>query len=90
MTKLRTGRQKYYNIFSHIYDLFIKLHAHNYKDETRRFLVGSAQLGDKRKSKILDICCGTGSVVLSFAEQFSDIIAIGYDFSFEPISINPG
>jgi ubiquinone/menaquinone biosynthesis C-methylase UbiE len=81
MTKLRTGRQKYYDIFSHIYDLFIKLHAHNYKDETRRFLVDSAQLGDKRKSKVLDICCGTGSVILSFAEQFSDILAIGYDFS---------
>ena len=30
---------------------------------------------------MLDICCGTGSVVLSFAELFSDILAIGYDFS---------
>jgi len=81
MTKLRTGRQKYYDIFSHIYDVFIKLHAHNYRDETRSFLVDSAQLEDKRQPKVLDICCGTGSVILSFAEQFSDILAIGYDFS---------
>lgn len=81
MTKLRTGRQKYYNIFSHFYDLFIKLHSHNYRDETRRFLVDSAQLEDKIQPKVLDICCGTGSVILSFAEQFSDILAIGYDFS---------
>ena len=81
MTKLRTGRQKYYDIFSHFYDLFIKLHAHTYRDETRRFLVDSAQLKDKRQPKVLDICCGTGSVVLSFADQFSDILAIGYDFS---------
>jgi ubiquinone/menaquinone biosynthesis C-methylase UbiE len=81
MTKLRTGRQKYYNIFSHFYDLFIKLHAHNYRDETRRFLVDSAQLEDKRQPKVLDICCGTGSVILSFAERFPNILAIGYDFS---------
>ena len=81
MTKLRTGRQKYYNIFSHFYDLFIKLHSHNYRDETRRFLVDSAQLNDKIRPKVLDICCGTGSVVLSFAGHFSDILAVGYDFS---------
>jgi ubiquinone/menaquinone biosynthesis C-methylase UbiE len=81
MTKSRTWRQIYYNIFSHFYDLFIKLHSHNYGDETRRFLVDSAELKDKVRPGVLDICCGTGSVVFSFAEQFSDILAIGYDFS---------
>ncbi len=29
----------------------------------------------------LDICCGTGSVILSFAEKHADALAIGYDFS---------
>jgi len=72
MTKLRTGRQKYYNIFSHFYDLFIKLHAHNYRDETRIFLVDSAQLKNKTQPKVLDICCGTGSVILSFAEKLKE------------------
>ncbi len=81
MSKLRTGRQKYYNIFSHFYDLFIKLHSHNYGEETRKFLVDSARLKDKIQPKVLDICCGTGSVVLTFAEQSPDILAIGYDFS---------
>ena len=81
MSQLRTGRQKYYNIFSRFYDLFIKLHSHNYGEETRRFLVDSAQLEDKSNPRILDICCGTGSVVLAFAKQFSEILAIGYDFS---------
>ena len=81
MTKLRTGRQKYYNIFSHFYDLFIRLHSHTDRKETRKFLVDSAHLEDKKQPKILDICCGTGSVILSFAEQFSDILAVGYDFS---------
>jgi ubiquinone/menaquinone biosynthesis C-methylase UbiE len=81
MTKLRTGRQKFYNIFSSIYDEFVRLHAHNYRDETRRFLVASAQLESKRRGRVLDICCGTGSVILSFTERFSDILAVGYDFS---------
>ena len=82
MTKLRTGRQKYYDIFSHFYDLFIKLHSNKDKDETRRFIVDSSRLQkDKRQPKVLDICCGTGSVILAFADQFSDIFAIGYDFS---------
>ncbi|RLC03426.1 MAG: hypothetical protein DRH90_11355 [Deltaproteobacteria bacterium] len=81
MSKLRTGRQKYYNIFSHFYDSFIKLHSHNYAEETRKFLVDSAQLEYKNQPRVLDICCGTGSVVLAFARHFPDILAVGYDFS---------
>ena len=81
MSELRTGRQKYYNLFSHFYDLFIKVHSHNYGEETRRFLVASAQLTDKQHPRVLDVCCGTGSVVLAFSKQFSEIPAIGYDFS---------
>ena len=81
MSKLRTGRQKYYNIFSQFYDLFIKLHSHNYAEETRKFLVDSAQLEYKNQPRVLDICCGTGSVVLAFARHFPDIPAVGYDFS---------
>ena len=81
MSKLRKGRQKYYNIFSYVYDLFIKLHSHNYGEETRKFLVDSAQLEKKSHPRVLDICCGTGSVVLTFARSFPYITAIGYDFS---------
>ena len=81
MSNSRTGRQKYYNIFSHFYDLFIKLHSHNYGEETRKFLVDSAQLKEKAHPRVLDICCGTGSVVLAFARKSPDIQSVGYDFS---------
>ncbi len=81
MSNLRTGRQKYYNIFSHFYDRFIKLHSQNYGEETRKFLVDSAQLEDKIHPRVLDICCGTGSVVLAFAGKSPDIQSVGYDFS---------
>jgi ubiquinone/menaquinone biosynthesis C-methylase UbiE len=81
MSNLRVGRRRYYNIFSYFYDSFIKLHSHNYGEETRKFLVYSARLENKTEAKVLDICCGTGSVILSFSERFPDITAIGYDFS---------
>ena len=81
MSNLRTGRQKYYNIFSHFYDLFIRLHSHNYGEETRKFLVDSAQLKGKAHPRVLDICCGTGSVVLAFAGKSPDIQTVGVDFS---------
>lgn len=81
MSQLRTGRQKYYNIFSRFYDLFIKVHSHNYGQETRRFLVDSAQLASRTHPRVLDVCCGTGSVVLAFARQVPETLAIGYDFS---------
>jgi ubiquinone/menaquinone biosynthesis C-methylase UbiE len=81
MSNLRAGRRRYYNIFSHFYDSFIKLHSHSYGEETRKFLVDSAQLENKKGPRVLDVCCGTGSVILSFLERFPDITAIGYDFS---------
>ncbi len=81
MARLRTGRQRYYNIFSRFYDDFIALHASGDRDETRRFLVDAADLQNAVRPRVLDICCGTGSVILSFADRIDDILAIGYDFS---------
>ncbi len=48
---------------------------------TRDFLVDSAQLDPALKPFILDVCCGTGSVILAFAARFSHSMAIGCDFS---------
>ena len=81
MTKLRTGRQKYYDIFAHFYDLFIKVHSGRHRDETRMFLVDSVHLNNVPQTRILDICCGTGSVILAFAEKYSRAATVGYDFS---------
>lgn len=81
MSSLRTGRQIFYNVFSYFYDFFIAIHSGTHRDETRRFLVDSSRINKTRKVRVLDICCGTGSVVLAFAEKYADILAIGYDFS---------
>jgi len=81
MSQLRTGRRRYYDIFSNFYDAFIQLHSRGDKDDTREFLVESACLGNKPSPRIIDICCGTGSVILAFKERYPESEAIGYDFS---------
>jgi ubiquinone/menaquinone biosynthesis C-methylase UbiE len=81
MSRLRTGRRKYYDLFSNFYDGFIRLHARKDEEDTRYFLVDAAQLEDNPAQRILDICCGTGSVVLAFAERCPDALLVGYDFS---------
>jgi len=81
MTQPRSGRRRYYDIFSHFYDAFIRLHSRQNKDDTRDFLVDAAGLEGKIMPRILDICCGTGSVILAFKERYPGSVCIGYDFS---------
>lgn len=81
MTRLRTGRRRYYDIFSHFYDAFIRMHSRRDEDDTRSFLVDAARLAEREAPRILDICCGTGSVILTFDERCPQSLAIGYDFS---------
>ncbi|MEJ2726426.1 MAG: methyltransferase domain-containing protein [Deltaproteobacteria bacterium] len=81
MSGLRRGRRKYYNLFSSFYDDFVRLHARKDEDDTRHFLVGAARLERRTNKSILDICCGTGSVILAFAERHHDAVLVGYDFS---------
>ena len=82
MTQLRSGRRKYYDIFSHFYDAFIRMHSRHNEDDTRSFLVDAAHLEGKPAPRILDICCGTGSVILTFEKHYPQSLAIiGYDFS---------
>jgi ubiquinone/menaquinone biosynthesis C-methylase UbiE len=81
MARIRTGRRKYYDIFSRVYDTFIKLHARRDEGATRDFLVGFHNLEDISKPFILDICCGTGEVIVAFANKYEESITVGYDFS---------
>lgn len=86
MNRIRTGRRRYYDIFSNYYDAFIRMHSRGDKDDTRDFLVESAHLGNNPAPRILDICCGTGSVILAFEERCPQSLAIGYDFSHGMLS----
>lgn len=81
MTHIRTGRRRYYDIFSNYYDAFIRLHSRRDEDDTRRFLTDAARLAGKSTPRVLDVCCGTGSVILAFKGRYPDSVAVGYDFS---------
>jgi ubiquinone/menaquinone biosynthesis C-methylase UbiE len=78
---MRYTRRKYYDVFSHFYDRFIALHSHRDEQNTREFLVDSAQLGCIENPRLLDICCGTGTAILSFAKRYPESTSVGLDFS---------
>ncbi len=81
MSTVRKGRRRYYDLFSSFYDAFIRLHARQDEDDTRDFLVDTAALQPGSRPKVLDICCGTGAVILDFAGHYPDGLLVGYDFS---------
>ncbi len=81
MSTIRSGRRKYYDFFSSFYDTFIRLHARQDEGDTRDFLVDAAGFAPGSQPKILDVCCGTGAVILDFSSRYPDGLLVGYDFS---------
>jgi len=74
-------RRIYYDLFSGVYDLIIRLHSRDDGASLRDFLVESSGLAQGNTH--LDICTGTGSVALrasgAVGEQSGKVIAV--DFS---------
>ena len=81
MAKTRAGRIKYYNVFSNFYDAFINLHSRGDRGTTRSFLADIVPLETIAHPFVLDVCCGTGSVLLHFTARFPGVTTIGCDFS---------
>jgi ubiquinone/menaquinone biosynthesis C-methylase UbiE len=77
----RIWRRRYYDFFAHFYDRFIQLHARKDESGTRSFLVHNAALDHIEEPLGLDICCGTGAVLLAFAAHHPQGTFIGCDFS---------
>ncbi len=80
-TRSRFWRRRYYDLFSHVYDRFIRLHARKDDSGTRSFLVDGAALEQVKRPLGLDVCCGTGAVLRAFAHRYPQGSFIGYDFS---------
>jgi ubiquinone/menaquinone biosynthesis C-methylase UbiE len=81
MSRIRSGRRKYYDIFSRFYDMFVRLHARRDATDTRDFLVQEAAAHITSHPSVLDVCCGTGAVVLGFAARHTQSLMVGCDFS---------
>ena len=81
MVHPRQRRRRYYDLFSRVYDAFIRMHSRRDEDDTREFLVDAAFLENNAAPRILDVCCGTGSVTLAFDRRYPGSMTVGYDFS---------
>jgi demethylphylloquinol methyltransferase len=77
----RYWRRCYYDIFSLFYDRFIRMHARRDESGTRSFLADVAGLSHVEAPLGLDICCGTGAVLLALAERHPRGFFVGCDFS---------
>jgi ubiquinone/menaquinone biosynthesis C-methylase UbiE len=78
---MRSGRRRYYDMFSRCYDRFVALHSGRDEQNSRNFLVDCAQLEGVTKPRILDICCGTGAAIFTFASKYPGSTPVGLDFS---------
>jgi demethylmenaquinone methyltransferase/2-methoxy-6-polyprenyl-1,4-benzoquinol methylase len=73
-------RRSYYNLFSRIYDTFIRLHSGDAEGLLRRFVAERAALS--KGDRTLDLCTGTGSVALELARAVEEGgMVVGLDFS---------
>lgn len=73
-------RQTYYDIFSKVYDLVIRLHSRDMEGSLRGFIAGEANLS--KGDRVLDLCTGTGSVAIELAKQVGENgLVVGLDFS---------
>jgi len=73
-------RRDYYNLFSRVYDGFIRLHSGDSEGLLRQFIVERVKLtaGDRT----LDLCTGTGSVAWELARVLGEVgMVVGLDFS---------
>lgn len=73
-------RRSYYNLFSRVYDPFIRLHSRDAEGLLRSFIAEKAHL--REGDRALDLCTGTGSVALELARAVGERgMAVGLDFS---------
>ncbi|MCD6319368.1 MAG: class I SAM-dependent methyltransferase [Candidatus Desulfofervidaceae bacterium] len=76
---MRKYRQKYYDFFSHFYDVIINLHSRDRSLYLRHYLARKS--GVKPENKVLDLCTGTGSVATVLSQYAQRGLVVGVDFS---------
>ena len=74
-------RRKYYDLFAKVYDRFVAMHSADQQGTLKHYL--AEQIGAVRNGIVLDICCGTGSLLAALEEKTGDGgLVVGVDFSF--------
>ena len=77
---MKNFRRLYYNAFSRFYDKFVALHSVDAEGALRKFF--SDKVPVKESDFVLDICTGTGSLLLYLRKKVgSKGLVVGVDFS---------
>jgi len=75
-----SSRQIYYDLFSKVYDIIIRLHSRDREGSLRGFITEKANLS--KGDKALDLCTGTGSVAVELTKGVGgEGLVVGLDFS---------
>jgi demethylphylloquinol methyltransferase len=73
-------RRKYYDYFSRFYDRFVAMHSSDPAGRLRAYLADQTGLSDGER--VLDICTGTGSLLLNLKDKTeTGGMVVGIDFS---------
>jgi ubiquinone/menaquinone biosynthesis C-methylase UbiE len=73
-------RRLYYDAFSKVYDLVIRLHSQDTEGSLREFIADQAGLSKGQWA--LDLCTGTGSVAVALSKEAGEQgLVVGLDFS---------
>ncbi len=84
---MKNLRRSYYDSFSKFYDRFVSLHSKVPQGVMKKFLAELVSAEDGKR--VLDICCGTGSLLLELGESTSSRgLAVGLDFSRGMLAVN--
>lgn len=82
---MKRFRRFYYDMFSHFYDLIIRLHSKDESSALRDFLIKKTGIGPG--DRVLDICTGTGAVVMVGHKVIVPKgFVVGLDFSYGMLS----
>jgi len=81
MGSIRKGRRRYYDVFSKYYDAFVRLHSRREGNATRELLAREIESSKIEHPLVLDVCCGTGEVILALAGRIRCRFLVGCDFS---------